>query len=258
MSDHVEANRTHWNEQAADYVEAGRRAWSSSEPYWGIWRLPERDLQSLPEIAGRDVLELGCGTGYGSAWMKRLGARRAVGLDNSPRQLATAALLQTEYEETFPLVHADAERLPFASASFDVAISEYGACLWCDPHRWVPEAARVLRPGGQLWFLRNATLLMLCMPEYEAEGTRETLLRRQFGMGRFDWPDEIGVEFHLPHGEMISLLRQCGFEIEALQELEVSPDASTPYQFVDAAWASRWPSEEIWRARRRSGPGREP
>lgn len=220
--------------------------------------MPEGELQSLPEVAGRDVLELGCGTGYGSVWMKRLGARRTVGLDNSPRQLGTAALLQTEFEEPFPLVHADAERLPFASASFDVAISEYGASIWCDPQRWIPEAARVLRPGGRLWFLRNATLLMLCMPEYEAEGTKEALLRPQFGMSRFDWPDEVGVEFHLPHGRLIALLRRCGFEIEALHELEAPADAASRFQFVDADWASRWPSEEIWLVRKQRGPEGEP
>ena len=55
--------------------------------------------------------------------------------------------------------------MPYPDASFDLAISEYGACLWADPSRWVPEAARILRPGGALIFLVNSALLMLCMPE---------------------------------------------------------------------------------------------
>ena len=52
---------------------------------------------------------------------------------------------QDEFEIRFPLIHADAERVPLQDSSFDLAISEYGAALWCDPYRWIPEAARILR-----------------------------------------------------------------------------------------------------------------
>ena len=62
----------------------------------------------------------------------------------------------------FPLVHGNAERVPYPDASFDLAISEYGAAIWCDPYAWIPEAARLLRPGGRLVFLGNHTLLQLC------------------------------------------------------------------------------------------------
>ena len=56
----------------------------------------------------------------------------------------------------FPLLHGNAEAVPYPDASFDFAISEYGACLWADPYRWIPEAARLLRPGGELIFLTNS------------------------------------------------------------------------------------------------------
>ena len=88
-----------------------------------------------------------------------------VGLDNSPAQLATARQLQQEFDLRFPLVQADAERSPLRSGAFDLAVSEYGAAIWCDPYRWIPEAARLLRPGGRLVFLGNSTLLMLCAPD---------------------------------------------------------------------------------------------
>ena len=94
-------------------------------------------------------------------------------------------------------MRGDAELLPFADASFDFAISEYGAAIWCDPYRWLPEAARVLRPGGRLVFLGNATLLMLCVPDEDGVPATERLLRPQRGMHRFEWPDDPGVEFHL-------------------------------------------------------------
>ena len=133
------------------------------------------------------------------------GARgaRPVGLDNSSRQLATAARFQGEFEIPFPLVHGDAERPPFADASFDLAISEYGAAIWCDPYRWIPEAARILRAGGELIFLGTSYLAMLTMPDEDLP-TTERLQRDHFGMHRFEWPDaDEGVEFHIPHGSMI-------------------------------------------------------
>jgi hypothetical protein len=73
-------------------------------------------------------------------------------------------------------------------------------------------------------------------------------------MHRFEWPDDLGVEFHIPHGEMIRLLRRSGFEVVDLVELQAPRDAATSFGFVDAAWAARWPSEEVWVARKRRGP----
>ena len=112
----------------------------------------------LPDdLAGLDAIELGCGTAYVSAWMARRGAR-PVGIDNSAKQLETAARLQREHGIEFPLIHGNAERVPYPDASFDFAISEYGAVLWADPEAWVPEAARLLRPGGRLHVLTNHVL----------------------------------------------------------------------------------------------------
>jgi ubiquinone/menaquinone biosynthesis C-methylase UbiE len=123
------------------------RNWAAAEPAWGIWNIAEAQAGVLPtDLKGRDSIELGCGTGYVSAWLARRGAR-PVGLDNSAAQLATARQLQDRIGLQFPLIHASAEQAPFADASFDLAISEYGASIWCDPYAWIPEAARLLRPG---------------------------------------------------------------------------------------------------------------
>jgi ubiquinone/menaquinone biosynthesis C-methylase UbiE len=109
------------------------------------------------------ISELGCGTAYVSCRLARRGAR-VVAIDNSSAQLATARRLELEHGLDFPLIHGNAEKVRYPDASFDFAISEYGACLWADPQRWVPEAARLLRPGGQLVFLTNSFLMTLCMP----------------------------------------------------------------------------------------------
>ncbi|GAA5180131.1 hypothetical protein GCM10023322_11730 [Rugosimonospora acidiphila] len=56
--------------------------------------------------------------------------------------------MQIEFGIEFPLVLGIAEAVPYEDDAFGFAISEYGAALWCDPYLWIPEAARILVPGG--------------------------------------------------------------------------------------------------------------
>ncbi len=252
--DHVERNRATWNEWAAEFVSPGERSWASTEPYWGIWAVPEGDLHVLPaDLDGKDTIELGCGTGYVSAWLARRGAR-PIGIDVSREQLATARRLQAEHGLRFPLLEGNAEELPFPDGRFDLAISEYGACLWADPYRWVPEATRVLRPGGELIFLVNSVIFMLCDPDDEDQKATDWMVRDYFGMHRFEWPDWPTVEFHLGYGDWIRLLRANGFDIEDLIEVRPPEDAETIELFdnVDLGWARRWPCEEVWKARKQA------
>ncbi len=252
LPEHVQRNREHWDERAAEYLEPGRRNWSTSEITWGIWGIPESDVHLLPDdLSGMDVIELGCGTGYVSAWLARRGAK-PVGIDNSPKQLEAARVFQHEFGVDFPLILGNAETVPLPDASFDLAVSEYGAALWADPYKWIPEAARLLRPGGRLAFMTNATLVIMCVPELESDGPATTELRRPyFGMHRTEWPDSEGVEFHLGHGDWIRLLRENGFEIEELVEFRPPEGATTRYDWVTTDWARQWPSEEGWKARKR-------
>ena len=73
------------------------------------------------------------------------------------------------------------------------------------------------------------------------------LLRPQFGLRQHG--DGTSVEFHLPHGEMLRLLRSCGFVVEDLIEIQAPESAHRDYPEITAAWAHQWPSEEIWKAR---------
>jgi SAM-dependent methyltransferase len=256
LPEYVQRNRAHWDDRAAGYVEPGRKLWSTHEISWGIWGIPESEVHLLPQdVSGMDVIELGCGTAYVSAWLAKRGAK-PVGIDNSPRQLEAARGFQQEFGIEFPLMLGNAETVPLPDASFDLAVSEYGAALYADPYKWIPEAARLLRPGGQLAFMSNSAMVMLCIPDLEADGPALEILRRPyFGMHRTEWPDSDGVEFHLTHGDWIRLLRANGFEIDELIEFRPPENASSRYDWVSTEWARKWPSEEGWKVRKRPEPG---
>jgi SAM-dependent methyltransferase len=249
--DYLRRNTDAWQRRREDQVALARRQWSATEPTWGIFGVPEATAAVLPaELDGVAALELGCGTAYVSAWLARRGAR-PVGVDPTPGQLCIARECQDEFELWFPLIEAAGEQVPLREGAFGLVISEYGAAIWADPYRWIPEAARLLRPGGELIFLGNSTLLMLCMPDGDGVPATDRLRRAQFGMHRMEWPDDPTVEFHLSHGDWIRLLRESGFDIADLIELRPSEHAQSSYPCVTADWARKWPCEEVWRARRR-------
>ena len=227
-----------------------REGLGAQDVSWGVFQVREEDIGSpLGDVSGLDVVELGCGTAYFSAQLAYRGAR-PVGVDPTPAQLDTARRMMERAGISFPLVEAPAERVPLPDGSFDLAVSEFGASLWADPALWVPEAARLLRPSGRLVFLTNSFISYLCA--IDEGGTSETLQRPQFGPSRMQWPGETGIEYHLPHGDWIDLLRANGFEIDRLIELKAPADAQAHefYDYVKPEWAWKWPAEEIWVVRR--------
>lgn len=258
LPDHVLVNRAYWDATADQWEVGGARNWAST-PSWGIWGIPESELRLLPDdMTGLDAIELGCGTAYVCAWMARRGAR-VVGIDNAQGQLVTAAQLAREHGTALSLVHGNAERVPLPAASFDFAISEYGAAIWCDPYRWVPEAHRLLRPGGELVFLGTSVLATLCLAPDGTVPCTERLARDHFGLHRLTWPatgdEPVSIEFNLPLSDWLRLFREVGFTVLDFQELRAPESASGQRYFVTAEWARRWPAEQVWRLRKEEAPG---
>ena len=253
LPDYAVLNRKSWTKANAEYTDASaREAWAREEMDWGMCDAREDEVHALPDLRGKEVIELGCGTAYFGAWLKRTGAARVVGVDVTPAQLETARRMDAEFGLGLELIEANAEDVPLPDASFDLVVSEYGASIWCDPYKWIPEAARLLRPGGELVFLRNSTLAILCATE--DEGWSETLQRPQRGLHKLEWgePDP-GVEFHLGHGDWVRVLRDNDFEVVGLIELFARDDADDhPYYTWSPEWAKKWPAEEIWQARKRA------
>ena len=245
LPDYVSRNREHWTELNADFERAGEKSWASPEITWGMFDIPESELGILADIPleGARVIELGCGTGYVSGWLARRGAR-PVGIDITPAQLDSARRFQERYGIAFPLMEGSAEEVPLPDNSFDLAISEYGASIWCDPYKWIPEAVRLLRPGGRLVFLRHTPLAMCCSPDVDPISTQ--LVRPWFGLHRVDYDG--GTEFSLGTGEMFRLLKSLGLLVEVSASFQAPKDAETRYDHFEKDWPHQWPIEEIWRA----------
>ncbi len=244
----IQHNRALWADVHDQFTgEDAARRWSEPDVTWGLFRHPESAIGALGPVAGLSVLEIGCGTAYLSAWLARAGAA-VVGLDLSHEQLVSAQECQARIGPRFPLVESNGEELPFLDRSFDLVVSEYGAAPWCDPARWLPEAARVLTPGGRLVFLTNSPLAAMTVP---AEGgpAGDRLLRGPLDLAPVHWPGG-GSEHHPGHGEWIRLLSEAGFRVDGLWELTPPSTATDPefYEIVTADWGRRWPAEDLWAA----------
>jgi SAM-dependent methyltransferase len=251
---YLAANVGYWSSRMVGELDLARRRWAVPEPCWGLYDIPESVVQVLPDdVTDLRAAELGCGTGYVSAWLVRAGAR-PIAIDPTPSQLRIAQRMQDETGLRFPLVLAAGEHVPLASASVDLVISEYGAAIWADPRLWIAEAARILRPGGDLVFLGNSTLMILCAPDVQTDPVAPMLQRPLRGMHRVSWPDDPTVEFHLSPGDWIRVLRRNGFEILDLVELYAPEDETRNPLSIPPSWARRWPVEQMWRARRAAEP----
>ena len=248
LSDHEVRNRDGWDAYSDEYqAKHGEQLAASGGLAWGTAQILESDLHVLGDVAGKDILEFGCGAAQWSIALALRGAR-PVGLDLSARQLEHARRLMVEAGVEFPLINASAEAVPLADASFDIVFCDHGAMTFADPYRTVPEAARLLRHGGLFAFNHHSPIETICWP-LGADRVGDRLALDYFGMHRFE--DDGEVYFQLPYGEWIALFRANGFVIEGLIEPRPAADATSSYRDAEElAWDRRWPSESIWQLRR--------
>ena len=248
LPEHVRKNQALWEASSDSYQERHVLALSREKAMaWGMWRIPEEELHVLGEVAGKDILELGCGAARWSIALAQCGAR-PVGLDFSSRQLYHARQVMEEAGVDFPLIEASAEDVPLPDASFDIVFCDWGAMTFCDPLRTVPEAARLLRPGGLFAFATGTPIQFICQ-DVKTDKLTDHLVNDYFGMRRLEWEDE--VDFQLTCGEWICLFRRSGFVVEDLIEPQPPQGAVSTYRDeAETAWARRWPIECIWRLRR--------
>lgn len=244
LSSHASANRSHWD-RASDAYQARHGAQLARNPRaWGVWGIPEDELCILGDVAGKDILEFGCGAAQWSIALSQRGGR-CVGLDISEQQLEHARANMKSAAVDFPLVHASAENVPLRDSSFDIVFCDHGAMTFADPLLTVPEAARLLRPGGLLAFSTSTPFHFVCW-DHERDSISRTLRHNYFEERRAE--DGSSVCFSLPYGEWIALFRLNNFTIQSLVELKAPEGAETSYSdFVTREWATSWPAEHIWR-----------
>lgn len=170
---------------------------------------------------------------------------RPVGLDVSAARLAQARAIQAPGKLSFPLVRADAERLPFEAESFDIVFCDWGAMTFCDPRRTVPEVSRVLRPGGVFAFSNSSPLRSLAQNR-RTDRIGDRLLYPYFGLDRLEYPGE--TNFQRGYGEWVDLFRDSNLVVDRLIEPRPHRSAVTSYLTkAERAWARNWPLESIWR-----------
>ena len=150
------ANRTWWDAEAPGYHAEHGAFLGDADFVWGPERLREEDAGLLGDTAGRDVLEIGAGSGQCSRWLAGRGAH-VVATDLSAGMVATGLRVNDSLPDgstgRVPFVQCDGRSLPFADASFDVVFTAYGVVPFVgDSDVVMAEAARVLRPGGRFVF----------------------------------------------------------------------------------------------------------
>ncbi|MGH9254857.1 MAG: class I SAM-dependent methyltransferase [Vicinamibacterales bacterium] len=240
-------NRTFWNSTSDAYQAAHGGALAQPAMAWGVWRVPEAELDILGRVDGRTVLELGCGAAQWTAALARAGAL-AVGLDLSDQQLRHARTLARSIATCIPLVQGSAECLPFQSEVFDIVFCDHGATVFAPPEVTVSEASRVLRPTGLFAFCMSTPIRDICF-----DGTigslKSELIADYFELSTFE--DGHTIEYQLPYGAWVRLFRRHGLSIEDLVELQAPAHATTTFSdFAPPAWARKWPAEHVWKLRK--------
>lgn len=244
-------NRAKWQISARDFRNLGEQCWECNTPTWGLWQRSDEGLDLLPkDLSGKVCLDVGCGTGYILKWMTDRGAQ-AFGLEPTDNQIATAISLSLKHQTPITIIQAFAEDMPFADNSFDFAISEYGAVLWADPYKWIPEVSRVLKSGGTLTLFTDHMMSYLTdngLDPPEGEWTT-SLQRSYFDAYQMMWSQDgsDGVEYHLPPGEWIDLFNSQGLQVDRFIELGAPPNAKSPFSYASSEWGEKWPAEQTWK-----------
>jgi SAM-dependent methyltransferase len=258
------ANRRWWDAAADDY-QAEHGAFlggpGNARFIWGPEGLDEATAHILgptASLSGCDVLEIGCGAAQCGRWLASLGAS-VLAFDLSRRQLRHAQLPPPEVRPgrgRIALLQADAEHLPLAGESFDVAFSAYGAFPFvADAIGALREVARVLRPGGRLAFSVTHPIRW-AFPDDPGVGGL-TVRSSYFDRTPYVETDADGgaayVEHHRTMGDWVGAINAAGFVLTDLVEPEWPDAFAQPWGGWSPLRGALIPGTAIFRANKPGG-----
>lgn len=242
------ALRTWWDFHAASYQAEHEVDLGTASFLWCPEGVTEDAAGLLGDVAGRDVLEVGCGAAQCSRWLAERGAR-PIAIDLSGAQLHLSRAIDAARGTTVPVVQADAAALPFADRSFDLACSAYGAVPFvADSSAVMREVARVLRPGGR-WVFSVGHPLRWCFPDDAGEAGL-TVETSYFDRRAYVEADEDGratyVEHHRTISDRIREIVAAGLRVVDLLEPEWPDDHESTYAQWSGVRGRLVPGTTIW------------
>jgi SAM-dependent methyltransferase len=219
------ANRRWWDAAAPAYLAEHGSDLGDVDFLWCPEGLREADAHLLGDVAGRRVLEIGCGSAPCARWLRTAGAD-VVALDVSAGMLHRAAELNRTTGVGVPLVQADAGALPLLDGSMDVACSAFGGLPFvADVEAALREVARVLRPGGRFVASVNHPMRWPFPDSPDPEDLR--IVASYFDRTPYVETDDAGrtvyVEHHRTVGDWVRAVVGAGLVLDDLLEPEWTP-----------------------------------
>lgn len=248
----AKASRTWWDANAGDYHAEHGEFLGDARFIWCPEGVDEADAQFLGPVRGKRVLEIGCGAAQCSRWLASQGAD-VVGFDIAAGQIQIARELDRRTGIRTRTLVADAEAIPFADTSFDLACSAFGAFPFvADAGRALAETARILRAAGRLVFSVTHPLRWAMPDDPSPAGLRIT--GSYFDRTPYVEVDNAGtpvyVEHHRTLGDWVRAITSAGFVIDDL----VEPEWPAGHTRVWGGWGPERgrlvPGTAIWLARR--------
>ncbi|VVE48035.1 class I SAM-dependent methyltransferase [Pandoraea anhela] len=181
----------------------------------------------LPDLHGKRVVDLGCGFGWASRWMRRQGAASVLGIDLS-RNMIDRAMAATS-EDAIEYRIDDLDTLTLPTAAFDLVYSALTFHYVRDFGRLIGAIYGGLAPGGRLVFtLEHPIFMAAAHPHWlEDEDGRKTWPVNGYsveGERRTDWFVKGVLKYHLTLGTTVNTLIEAGFHIRELNEFAPTAD----------------------------------
>lgn len=190
----------------------------------------------LPRLAGKRVVDLGCGFGWAARWMREQGAASVHGLDLSQNMIARAKAVTTDSAIAYRV--ADLDTLDLPAAAFDLAFSSLAFHYVADFTRLVGVIHQALAPGGSLVFsIEHPVFMAAAHPHWIAdEDGRKTWPVNRYaieGERRTEWFVKDVLKHHRTLGTTLSTVIDAGFQIRRV--VEFAPTAEQITQMPELA-----------------------